>query len=261
MTWYSGISLFLHIGESISLLVLGTMWARRTKVTPVFRPLVAYLWCDSFFYVFNTFAKKVLHNNIFGFHISTFSDVTWLTVIFISLASDSTKNWLKTGWLLFFASAIISAIWVDGFITNINTLSRTVGNCFLVFMAFRQLNQMIRHDYLIPPFQSPVFIFCFIVGIYYSSSLLMFIGQDLSRYSWLSNSIIHFDQKYNGISALWFYPFLRALQFGLLLHLITLFPMGVTPRHALPRWLRFRLGWRPPTKNWRYRVLPLHLVG
>ncbi|OWP63351.1 hypothetical protein CDA63_09080 [Hymenobacter amundsenii] len=58
-----------------------------------------------------------------------------------------------------------------------------------------------------------------------------------------------------------FYPFLRAIQFGLLLHLITLFPLGVAPRRALPRWLRFQLGWRPPSKTWRYRVLPPHLVG
>ncbi|RFP65173.1 hypothetical protein D0N36_09910 [Hymenobacter lapidiphilus] len=99
------------------------------------------------------------------------------------------------------------------------------------------------------------------VAIYYSSSLLVFIGQDLPRFGWLGISATDFNESYILLTIILFYPFLRAIQFGILLHLITLFPMGVTPRHALPRWLRFRLGWRPPTKNWRYRVLPPHLVG
>ena len=56
-------------------------------------------------------------------------------------------------------------------------------------MAFRQLAQMVRREYLLPPTESPVFIFCVTVAIYYSSSLPVFIGQDLPRYGWHSSSI------------------------------------------------------------------------
>lgn len=237
------------------------MWGRKTRLGPVFRPLIGYLICDTSVYIIGVYANRVLHNNIFNFHVSTFSDVTWLTLLFIHLASGKTKIWLKMGWLLFLASAITSALWVDGLTVNMNVLSRTVGNTFLILMAFRQLSQMIHHEYLIPPFESPVFLFCIAVAIYYSSSLAVFIGQDLPRFGWLGISVADFNARYIQNTIILFYPFLRAIHFGLLLHLIMLFPMGVTPRHALPRWLRFRLGWRPPAKNWRYRVLPPHLVG
>ncbi|SET72781.1 hypothetical protein [Hymenobacter actinosclerus] len=259
--WQSTINLLLRIGESASLLLLGVIWGRKTNLGSAFRPLLGYLASDALIYVIDFFGRKILHNNIFIFQLSTFCDVTWLTLIFINLASNKTNKWLITGWLIFFFSTVVSIVWVDGITTNMNTLSRAVGNTFLVFMAFRQLSQMIRHEYLFPPFKSPPFVFCTIVAIYYSSSLPIFLGQDLPRYGWLISSDIVLNTKYFIRTISWFYPFLRAIQFGLLLHLITLFPMGVTPRHALPRWLRFRLGWRPPTKNWRYRVLPPHLVG
>ena len=97
--------------------------------------------------------------------------------------------------------------------------------------------------------------------LYYSCSFLVLISQDLPRYEWFTNLNIPISEADFTRFTLIPYPFLRAIQFGLLLRLITLFPMGIAPRHALPRWLRFRLGWRPPTKNWRYRVLPPHLVG
>ena len=260
--WQSTISLFLSIGKSASVLLLGIMWGRKTDFGVVFRPLLAYLVSDAAIYVLDFFAKKILHNNNFIFHLSTFFDVTWLTLIFVNLSSDSTRNWLKLGWTIFFTNVVISAFWVDKLTNNMNTLSRLVGNAFLVFMAFRQLSQMVYREHLLPPAESPAFILCITVAIYYSSSLLVFIGQDLPRYGWLSSLGNSFNMERLLINAaVWFYPFLRAIQFGLLLHLITLFPMGVTPRHALPQWLRFRLGWRPPTKNWRYRVLPPHLVG
>ena len=142
-----------------------------------------------------------------------------------------------------------------------NTISRLVGNGFLISMAFRQLSQMVRREYLLPPAESPAFVFCIMVAIYYSSSLPVFIGQDLARYGLFKDSGIDVSTSSFITLVTSSYPLLRVIQFGLLLHLITLFPMGVTPRRALPWWLRFRIGWRPPGKAWRYRVLPPHLVG
>ncbi len=259
--WHNTLRLLIKIGESASLIVLGVMWGRKTNLGLVFRPLLGYLLCDISINIIGVYARRVLHNNIFTFHLSTLCDVTWLTLIFIYLASDKTKPWLKLGWLFFMISAVVSAAWVDGLSVNMNVLSRTVGNSFLVFMAFRQLSQMVSREYLLPPTESPVFIFCITVTIYYSSSLLVFIGQDLPRYGWHVSTDTAIDTVYFTRLFTSFYPFLRAIEFGLLLHLITLFPLGVTPRRALPRWLRFRIGWRPPTKTWRYRVLPPHLVG
>lgn len=118
-----------------------------------------------------------------------------------------------------------------------------------------------QNDYLISFSKSRGFAFSVMVLLYYSSSFLVIIAQDLPRYEWFRDLHLLISEEDIIRFTLVPYPFLRAIQFGLLLHLITLFPIGVTPRHALPRWLRFRLGWRPPTKNWRYRVLPPHLVG
>ncbi|MBT9395290.1 hypothetical protein KLP40_19140 [Hymenobacter sp. NST-14] len=259
--WQSITDLLLSTGKSTSVLLLGIIWGRKINFGFIFRPLLTYLVCDAALYILDAIARKIFHNNIFNFHLSTFLDVTWLTLIFIHLASEKAKKLLKISWLMFFFSAVASALWIDGLTANMNTLSRMVGNSFLVFMAFRQLTQMVHREHLLPPAESPAFILCIAVAIYYSSSLLVFIGQDLPRYGWLSGSENNFSEQYIVRTLLEFYPFLRAIQFGLLLHLITLFPMGITPRHALPRWLRFRVGWRPPTKTWHYRVLPPHLVG
>ncbi|WP_157541417.1 hypothetical protein [Hymenobacter aerophilus] len=261
MTWLSSVVPLLRMGENISVILLGIVWARKIKFSPAFQPFVYYLAGDAFLYILGAFARKVLHNNIFIFHLSTFSDVVWLSIVFIHLASNKAKPWLRGSLLVFVAVAFASAFWLDGLLLNINITSRFFGNIFLCFMALRQLSQMFHNNYFIHPFKTPEFVFSIAILIYYSCSLLVIVGQDLLRYEWFRNLNPALTEAELGRFVLLPYPLLRAIQFGLLLHLITLFPMGVTPRHALPRWLRFRLGWRPPTKNWRYRVLPPHLVG
>ena len=209
----------------------------------------------------DTLEKRYFHNNIPSFHISTISDVTWLTIIFFHVASKESKIWITLGYILFLISALASALWIDGFFVNMNTFSRIIGNSFLVGLALRQIIQMTRHDYLLPPEKNPYFIFCTMVITYYACSLLVIISQALPRYTQFYSLEFHLTESDFTYFPLIPYPFLRAIQLGLLLHLITLFPMGVTPRRALPQWLRFRLGWRPPSKTWTYRVLPPHLVG
>ncbi|MBX0292011.1 hypothetical protein K3G63_16285 [Hymenobacter sp. HSC-4F20] len=258
--WLSLINLFIGISKGFSVILLGYLWGRKTRIPGVLRPLLWYVVFDAAIYVLGVAGSRLYHNNVPGFHLSTFSDVTCLTLLFVRLASPRVRPWLRVGWVGFVGSALVSALWVDGLCTNINTLSRGVGNLFLVGMALRQLMQMSSYKRTLPPMRNPEMLLCVMVLLYYSCSTLVIIGQDLPRYSWFKSSYTSAPGASFTILTLLPYPFLRAIQAGVLVRLFALLPQGVRPRRALPRWLRFRLGWRPPTEPPQYRVLPAYLI-
>lgn len=258
--WLSLVNLLIGISKGFSVSLLGYIWGHKTRIPGVLRPLLWYVVLDAAMYVLGVAGSRLFRNNVPSFHLSTFSDVTCLTLLFVRLASPAAKSWLRAGWVIFAGSAVVSALWVDGLLTNINTLSRGVGNLFLVGMALRQLMQMASDRRTLPPLRNPTLLLCIMVLLYYSCATLVIIGQDLPRYSWFKSSYTAAPGASFTVLTLLPYPFLRVIQLGVLLRLFALLPQGVRPRRALPRWLRFRLGWRPPTEPPLYRVLPAHLV-
>ncbi|GAB3288655.1 hypothetical protein [Hymenobacter tenuis] len=256
--------LLIRIGKGDSVILLGILWGFNTQLPAALRPLRWYIFWDALLYVLGVYGSRMHRNNVPTFHFSTLCDVTCLALIYLHLSPKKDKKLLIIGWLLFIVSAIISAIWTDGLVTNINTLSRFIGNSFLVFIALRHMMSLAITTPTLRPLHNPEIVLSSMVVIYYSCTTLVIIAQDLPRYALLPQfsllSKMYTPSHTFATLSLLPYPFLRAIRLGLLIYLINLFPLGVRPRRALPRWLRFRVGWRPPTEPPQYRILPAHLV-
>ncbi|UPL49950.1 hypothetical protein [Hymenobacter sublimis] len=230
---------------------------RKEFIPNSFRPLFYYFILDELCVIIDAACRRILHNNSPAFHISTVFDVTMLCIVFNSIYTKR-KYIIKLAWLLFIIVEVVSACTVDPFLTSINIIGRFTGNSLLALLALVHAWQLkpTTHTY---PEKNPELVFSSLVLLYYTSTVLLITAQELYQRGWFTGFTSLSDVQFELLS-LALYPPIRIMQIALVCYLLYLFPGRRSVRQGLPRWLRFRLGWRPPTEPPQYRVLSEHLI-
>jgi hypothetical protein len=251
-------SLLTKATAMLTLIPLGIILSRKPIFPYELRLIPYYLGADVFLVVLNRIGKSHFHNNVPIFHFSTLFDVSFIVFTYIRIFPKSKKNILLIIWGCFLVVWLISGLTIDYFLKDLNTVSKIIGNGFIVSLAIYHIMQMFSIDKSNRN-KEALLTFSLFVFIYYSCSPTAILFQDLPRYQIFKDVFKH-SKSFQTIATSP-YPIVRLVQIGLIIRMLAFLPSPISPRQALPKWLRFRLGWRPPTEPPKYHLLPAHLVG
>lgn len=235
-------------------ILASSITSQKKIINKELRPIFFYLIFDIIVLALDIVGRVIYHNNSFAYHISTFFDVTTLCWFFIIVSPTNRHTIIIYSWLIFAAVAFVDALWLDQFMTHINIISRMTGNTLLTVLA---LHHVWNLKPSVLPERNPKLIVCAMILIYYTCTTFMFVVQELIPPDLLAG----LSARKLGAYSMLLYPLVRTIQVGLLIHLLSILQSFPSPRRALPRWLRFRVGWRPPVHPYHYRILPPHLAG
>ncbi|SNC67288.1 hypothetical protein SAMN06265337_1900 [Hymenobacter gelipurpurascens] len=237
---------------------LGIMLYRKPAFPLELGLIPYYIGADVFLALCDRVGKSYFRNNVPVFHFSTLFDITFIIFTYIRIFPADKKKPIMAVWIVFLAIWLVSGLTIDHFTKDLNTISRIFGNGFVVILSISYIMQIFSfksgsND------REATLLFSLFAFLYYSCSTTAILFQDLPRYEIFKG--IFMPSKSFQIFAASPYPIVRLVQITLMVKMLIVLPTHITPRKALPKWLRFRLGWRPPTEPPQYRVLPAHLVG
>ena len=242
----------------LSIIPLGIILSRKPAFPFELRLFPYYIITDVILIILDVIGKRNFHNNVPIFHISTLFDVSFIAFIYIRILPRKAKNIILYAWIVFLIIWLTCGLTIDYFFENLNTCSRIFGNGLAVSLAIYHIMNILSYNKNKDNKESTL-LFSLSVFLYYSCSTTAILFQDLPRYE-IFRGIFHPGENFQIVSTI-AYPILRSVQIALIVQMLLVLPSHITPRKALPKWLRFRLGWRPPTEPPQYRVLPAHLVG
>lgn len=242
----------------LTVIPLGIMLYRRPAFPFELRLIPYYISADVFLVFCDRLGKSYFRNNLPVFHFSTLFDITFIVFTYIRIFPVSRKNIVTTLWFIFLITWIISALTIDNMFEYLNTTSRIFGNTLAVVLSISHIMDTFSDNKKHGNRASASLIFSLFIFTYYSCSTTPILFQDLPRYN-IFKSVFQPGPRFQLI-ALSPYIVVRLVQIALIVKMLVILPSHITPRKALPKWLRFRLGWRPPTEPPQYRVLPAHLV-
>lgn len=237
----------------------GVILSHRPTFPFKLRLLLYYISTDVLLVALDTIARRHFHNNVPIFHLSTLFDITFIVFTYNRILTIRNKNIIPIIWIVFIFVWLISGLTIDYYLTNLNTVSKVFGNCIVVTLSIVHIMHTFS-DRTNNKYREAYLTFSILVFIYYSCSIPTILLQDLYRYEMFKGIFLPIKNSTTILTTIP-YPFVRAIQSALLVRILLLLPTHITPRNALPKWLRFRVGWRPPTEPPQYRVLPAHLVG
>ena len=190
-------------------------------------------------------AERTIRNNFFTFYFYTLFEFIFYSLIFKRTLRINTRFFTAI-FISFLVVFILDTFYLNNITNSINSFSNTYANIILITLSIvslyrisSTLNHNMQHE--------ASFWFSVAVLFYTNTTTLLYI-------------VANYHPAVRPMAFLIF-PAINLVYMGLLTRMFLCFPLRIIPRHALPRWLRFRIGWRPPTKTWKYRVLPPHLVG
>jgi hypothetical protein len=242
----------------LTLVPLGIILCRKPTFPYELKLIPYYLGADVFLVVLDRVGKSYFRNNVPIFHFSTLFDVTFIAFTYIRIFPKRRESILLIIWVCFLIIWLVSGLTIDFFLKDLNTISKVFGNGFIVCLAIYHIMQMFSIDKSTKN-KEALLTFSLFVFIYYICSPTAILFQDLPRYE-IFKDVFHQSKSFQ-IIANSPYPIVRLVQIALIVRMLALLPSPIKPRKSLPKWLRFRLGWRPPTEPPQYRVLPAHLVG
>lgn len=242
----------------LTIVPLGIVISNKPTFPFQLRLIPYYIGVDVVLMILGTIARRHFHNNIPIFHLSTLFDVSFILFTYTRILPNRNKKLIINLWLFFISAWLISGLTIDYYLKDLNTISRILGNGIVVSLSIYHLMGIFSYDKK-NGYEEALLTFSLFVFIYYSCSISAILFQDLPRYE-IFNNIFTPSKNFVIVSTIP-YPFVRMVQIALMVRMILLLPTHITPRKALPKWLRFRLGWRPLTEPPQYRVLPAHLVG
>lgn len=232
------------ISELFFLLPLAVGLHRIGTMPKAFRLVYSFILAITATWFLGVIGERVARNNLFIFHYYSLFEFTFYLLAFQRLLALKKRYFYLLG-SSFGVVFLLNALILGGITKDINLYSNTFGNIVLLALALFSLYRISEN--IATPLKSKAhFWFSIAVLFYTSSSTLLYIMAAL--YPDSSNDLFTY------------FPFINLIYMGLLTRMFTCFPLSVSPRRALPSWLRFRIGWRPPTRPLQYRVLPPHLI-
>lgn len=232
------------ISELFFILPLAVGLNRIGNMPKAFRLTYSFILAITATWVLGMIGERVARNNLFIFHYYSFFEFSFYLLAFQQLLQLRKLYFYLLG-ISFGAVFLLDALFLNGITKDINLYSNTFGNIILLTLSLFSLYR-ISENITIPLHSKASFWFSIAVLFYTSSSTLLYIMAAL------------YPSKSNDLFI--YFPFINLIYMGLLTRMYLCFALSTVPRRALPRWLRFRLGWRPPTQPPQYRVLPSHLI-
>ncbi|MBB4600731.1 hypothetical protein HNQ93_001908 [Hymenobacter luteus] len=232
------------ISELFFILPLAVGLNRIGSMPKAFRLTYSFILAIAATWVLGMIGEKVARNNLFIFHYYSLFEFTFYLLAFQQLQLFKKLYFYVLGGV-FSLVFLLDALFLGGITKDINLYSNTFGNIILLALSLFSLYKISEN--ISSPLQSKAtFWFSIAVLFYTSSSTLLYI------------TVALFPSNDDDLFA--YFPFINFIYMGLLTRMYLCFALSISPRQALPRWLRFRIGWRPPTEPPHYRVLPPHLV-
>lgn len=233
------------LSELLFILPLAVGMTRKKSSENPFPLVYRFIISVAILWTVGAIAERTIRNNFFTFYFYTLFQFIFYSFIFKKLLHINIKLYIIV-FLSFAIIFILDTFYFNNITNSINSISNTYANTILVTFSIISLYKISNNlNYNMQ--REASFWFSIAVLFYTTTTTLLYI-------------IANYHPSVRPTAFLTF-PVINLIYMGLLTRMFLCFPLGIPPRRALPRWLRFRLGWRPPTKNWRYRVLPPHLVG
>ncbi|MBC6608984.1 hypothetical protein H8B13_19350 [Hymenobacter sp. BT188] len=237
-----------RILEAAPILPFACACLRRQHIPYRFRLVFYYVAAKVVLFPMDTLSRITIRNNVYLFHLST--------VLMLVLLAGTYQRLLPAGRMqqlirlsigVFLIVALLDATVLNGFTTDVNSYAQALGCTILVTLAIIHVVYLTRSL----PFElekHPEFFFSVAILVYCSCSVVTYAAINIiySAEYYDRATIIRLDTLLSSPDT-----FLAAVHMALLAWMFHFFPLSVSARGALPRWLHY--------SSWRRR--PYRLLG
>ncbi|GAB2468985.1 hypothetical protein GCM10011375_29500 [Hymenobacter qilianensis] len=242
------VHLINRVLEAAPILPFACACLRRQHIPYRFRLVFYYVAAKVVLFPMDTLSRITIRNNVYLFHLSTVLMVVLLAGTYQRLLpAGRVHQLIRLSIGMFLVVALLDATVLNGFITDVNSYAQALGCTILVTLALLHVVYLTRSS----PFElekQPEFFFSVAILVYCSCSVVTYAAINIiySAEYYDVATIIRLDTLLSSPDT-----FLAAVHMALFAWMFRFFPISVSARAALPRWLHY--------SSWRRR--PYWLLG